>query len=290
MSLLLSLVVFSMSCARIRNKPVKFLDPQEKLILDLKQEIKRLKNENKKLRSNILTAPASNGRVRQSIFSDEEDPSTASPVKHRALSANQQRVLGGRKKAQQKNLSSLFRKDRTGKRLKSTQSELLAKYPQLNKILLAEQRGNKSHDNLEPARLRPKYKSIAEDVHEILRPSEEASSVSPEESRRRISQDLLDEMVHRRASGPLIFKDKSSPILSVRSSWQYQPADNYTKHLDQQASEFLSPGRLRNERSNAEVAESRNLHEIKKEVANGNPRRKSQRKGNFPSLFVKNLD
>ena len=43
---------------RIRNKPVKFLDPQEKLILDLRHEIKRLRNENKKLRSTLLTAPA----------------------------------------------------------------------------------------------------------------------------------------------------------------------------------------------------------------------------------------
>lgn len=32
---------FSMSCARIRNKPVKFLDPQEKLIKELRDEIKR---------------------------------------------------------------------------------------------------------------------------------------------------------------------------------------------------------------------------------------------------------
>jgi hypothetical protein len=49
---------FSMSCARIRNKPIKFLDPQERIILDLKDEIKRLKLENKKLRSTLLTAPA----------------------------------------------------------------------------------------------------------------------------------------------------------------------------------------------------------------------------------------
>lgn len=49
---------FSMSCARIKNRPVRFLDPQEKLILDLREEIKRLKMENKHLRSTIMTAPA----------------------------------------------------------------------------------------------------------------------------------------------------------------------------------------------------------------------------------------
>lgn len=51
-----------MSCARIRNKPVKFLDPQEKLILDLREEIKRLKVENTKLRSTIVTAPVFGGK------------------------------------------------------------------------------------------------------------------------------------------------------------------------------------------------------------------------------------
>lgn len=52
-----------MSCARIRNKPLKFLDPQQKLILDLKEEIKRLRHENRKLRTNLLTAPASGEKV-----------------------------------------------------------------------------------------------------------------------------------------------------------------------------------------------------------------------------------
>jgi kinesin family member 12 len=44
---------FSMSAARIRNKPIRFLDPQEKLIMELREEIKRLKNENKALRVGI---------------------------------------------------------------------------------------------------------------------------------------------------------------------------------------------------------------------------------------------
>lgn len=44
---------FSMSAARIRNKPIRFLDPQEKLIMELREEIKRLRNENKALRVGI---------------------------------------------------------------------------------------------------------------------------------------------------------------------------------------------------------------------------------------------
>ena len=46
---------FSMSAARIRNKPIRFLDPQEKLILELREEIKRLRMENKQLRFGMET-------------------------------------------------------------------------------------------------------------------------------------------------------------------------------------------------------------------------------------------
>lgn len=47
-----------MSCARIKNRPIRFLDPHEKLILELRDEIKRLKNENKRLRYSLITTPA----------------------------------------------------------------------------------------------------------------------------------------------------------------------------------------------------------------------------------------
>jgi hypothetical protein len=77
-----------MSCARIRNKPMKFLDPQEKLIIDLKEEIRRLRNENKKLRNNLLSAPTSGdkmshghghgqGHTHLSHLSDDERSATA---------------------------------------------------------------------------------------------------------------------------------------------------------------------------------------------------------------------
>lgn len=63
-----------MSCARIRNKPIKFLDPQEKLIIDLKDEVRRLRQENKKLRSTMLTAPSSSESLTGSLSGDEVSP------------------------------------------------------------------------------------------------------------------------------------------------------------------------------------------------------------------------
>lgn len=50
---------FTMAAARIKNRPVRFLDPQEKLILELKEEIKRLRLENQKLRVGMSTASES---------------------------------------------------------------------------------------------------------------------------------------------------------------------------------------------------------------------------------------
>ena len=53
---------FTMAAARIKNHPVRFLDPQEKLILELKEEIKRLRLENQKLRVGIVTNSESSTR------------------------------------------------------------------------------------------------------------------------------------------------------------------------------------------------------------------------------------
>lgn len=50
---------FSMSAARIKNKPMRFMDPVEKLILELREEIKRLKMENRVLKSSLMSAPNS---------------------------------------------------------------------------------------------------------------------------------------------------------------------------------------------------------------------------------------
>ena len=44
---------FSMSAARIKNRPIRFLDPQQKLILELRNEIRKLKEENNMLRGTL---------------------------------------------------------------------------------------------------------------------------------------------------------------------------------------------------------------------------------------------
>lgn len=49
---------FSMSAARIRNRPVRYLDPQQKLILELRDEIKRLKEENDRLKGTLSRDPS----------------------------------------------------------------------------------------------------------------------------------------------------------------------------------------------------------------------------------------
>lgn len=41
---------FSISCSRIKNHPVKLLDPYTKLVMELREEIKKLQSENKILR------------------------------------------------------------------------------------------------------------------------------------------------------------------------------------------------------------------------------------------------
>lgn len=50
---------FAMQVKGIRNRPVINLDPREKLIKELKDEIHRLRDENARLRSNMLAAPSS---------------------------------------------------------------------------------------------------------------------------------------------------------------------------------------------------------------------------------------
>ena len=46
-----------MSAARIKNKPVRFLSSHDQLVENLREEIRRLRNENMQLRSSLSTAP-----------------------------------------------------------------------------------------------------------------------------------------------------------------------------------------------------------------------------------------
>lgn len=72
-----------MSCARIKNRPVRFLDPHERLITELRDEIKRLRVENRILRKTLATAPSDmqfNGprdKISISTARDESPPRRA---------------------------------------------------------------------------------------------------------------------------------------------------------------------------------------------------------------------
>eukprot|EP01035_Chromulina_nebulosa_P020602 gene20602-26712_t len=87
---------FSMSCARIKNRPVKFLDPQEKLITELREEIKRLRLENKKLRSSLLSAPSDSRRLNKTESPNDIDNESL-PFR-RAISAEENLTNNNNKK------------------------------------------------------------------------------------------------------------------------------------------------------------------------------------------------
>jgi hypothetical protein len=74
---------FSMSCARIKNRPVRFLDPQQRLITELRDEIKRLRTENKILRTSLASAPSD---LQTSLLKDMDNSSISS-------SSNVRRIL-----------------------------------------------------------------------------------------------------------------------------------------------------------------------------------------------------
>jgi hypothetical protein len=226
-----------MSCARIRNKPVKFLDPQEKVIVELKHEIKRLKLENRKLRTTLLTAPSTLS-LNHHGFSDD-DASVLSSPSFRALSAHNNRT--GSKLSSQQELIDRRKKNKQqpGKSKKVKKSDIFVKYPQLNSILQKEQK--QQHAGNVDLRLRPQLKSVMDSYTSLNSEPSVRDSVN-DGPKRRISIDVLDEMVHRRASGPLIFKDPTSPIPSIieQVANKYNPADNYTKQMDKKVNSFLN--------------------------------------------------
>jgi hypothetical protein len=225
-----------MSCARIRNKPVKFLDPQEKVIVELKHEIKRLKVENRKLRTTLLTAPSTLS-LNHHGFSDDEATVLSSPS-FRALSAHN--IRGGSKLSSQQELIDRRKKNKQqpGKSKKIKKSDIFAKYPQLNSILQKEQ---KQRGGNVDSRLRPQLKSVIDSYTSLNSESSVRDSVN-DGPKRRISVEVLDEMVHRRASGPLIFKDPTSPIPSIidQVANKYNPADNYRKQMDKKVNRLLN--------------------------------------------------
>eukprot|EP01038_Epipyxis_sp_PR26KG_P004520 gene4520-6385_t len=216
---------FSMSCARIRNKPVKFLDPQEKLILDLREEIKRLKNENKKLRSTMLTAPTSGDK--QSYFANiiNEDkfhhnrPSSASPDIRKSnhhkklLTKNNMKI---NKKSTKSNIDLKKYKPLSPIKKKSIQPQKSNSLPNIinkqqnesTKSILFSNQNN--HNN--------NYDINDDNDNNSLNGNDQ---MSPSKLKK-MSMIQLEDVVARRGLGPRIFKNSTKELKPLRSQSKIQ--------------------------------------------------------------------
>lgn len=230
---------FSMSCARIRNKPMKFLDPQEKLILDLKEEIKRLRNENKKLRSNLLTAPASGEKLgRQS--DDESSVMSRAYSAHSSLERernqfkprNGGKVYGTKMHSSQsdyiKKLSPIKRKRANKPERKMTKKEALEMLDTMRAERLAQARAQAAGAGTGgPHGARG---GLRQDYDDDVSSMGSASGYTQQ----RPAASEMDDLVRRRATGPMIFRGDSikdlTPVRETTST--YSPAQNNSRSMD----------------------------------------------------------
>lgn len=235
---------FSMSCARIRNKPVKFLDPQQKLIMDLRTEIMRLRHENKQLRSTVVTAPSSGehlGEVnspgagslhgvhlyRQTNSAQDHGSEYSVVSDHRSVKLNAQKRNGKKMRASQsdfirgmpRRISPL--KHATKVRKKNVRTGLV-KDKGLTKGPLSPQKFPRRGPRADPLEFCPLQEEEGED-----------GSVTSSSSRR-IPQKEMDELIHRQATGPMVFKRGSGDIVPVRDSGiaQLGPAQTLMKSYE----------------------------------------------------------
>jgi hypothetical protein len=227
----------SMSCARIRNKPMKFLDPQEKLILDLKEEIRRLRHENKKLRSNLLTAPAS-GEKALGRLSEDEDSSVMSRAYSAHSSLDKERmqfkpknggkIYGGKLHTSNsdyiKKLSPIKKKKGAQKaKREMTKEEALRMLDDMRAATMAKQHQQSGG--------MPVQRSFRGELAE-----DDAASLGSMGSSKRQSAPELEDLVRRRATGPMIFRGESginlSPVRESALHGGYAPAQNNARNMD----------------------------------------------------------
>lgn len=280
---------FSMSCARIRNRPVRFLDPQERLIHDLKDEIKRLRNENRQLRTTILTAPAGqasesmimsvgsggNGDMerraqsaehRMSPHKQQQKATSQSPQKLRRMQYQQQQIQRKQHrlspiKAKQSNLQQHNKQHQKQKK----KPEIYYKYPPLSReddddltvmmmrmeeeqqYLLnhrqqqAEQQqggGSPSSFFSSPARNQQAPAKPAAAAAVVANKASPSPSIVSHANKQPVAirSEMLEELVHRRSVGPMVFRDKTSPIAPVTST---HAKDGYTGNNYDRAIEVI---------------------------------------------------
>lgn len=271
-----------MSCARIRNKPIKFLDPQEKLIVDLKDEIKRLRQENQRLRSTLVTAPTSTDSMHSLIGGEDMSPSrmrassansSVSPTRRRISPEKMRKAAGGPGMSKKRTNAVAGVGGQGGRKTKNTKStkkkpDIFYKYPQLERILGDDDSIESFTGSPKRGRLRPS-KGAREDNNkgrvsdgggESHMSASEAIMMGDTEGQddgnhsvhslnshggggpRRMRPEVLDEMVHRRAPGPMILKDvQHAPYEPLRDSRlnKYYPAENHIKSMDQKKIDVL---------------------------------------------------
>lgn len=228
-----------MSCARIRNKPMKFLDPQEKLILDLKEEIRRLRNENKKLRSNLLTAPASGEKHHSSGgFGGGRNSDDESSVMSRAYSAHSS-LDKERIQFKPRNGGKIY-----GSKMNASQSDYLKKLSPIKrrsgskpKREMTKEEALRMLDDIRAAtHKRTAATNAASNTAPLLREIDEESLGSGVSSSKRQAAAEMEDLIRRRATGPMIFRGASgidiSPVRDSRPSGAYAPAQNGMRSMD----------------------------------------------------------
>ena len=210
---------------------MKFLDPQEKLILDLKEEIRRLRTENKKLRSNILTAPASTEKSilhhnkhnnienfddNNSINSDNNSNISRAYSAHSSL--DKERI-----QFKPKNGGKIY-----GSKMTTSQSEYMKKlsplknkkiiYKQTKKEMTKEEALNML-DEIRAQKYRNQISTqyTATDQQELYEQQEDdnGSLGTLGSSGSRASAMELEDLVRRRATGPMIFRGQWVNIYST---------------------------------------------------------------------------
>lgn len=219
---------FSMSCACIPNKPVKFLDPQQKIILELKTEIKRLRHENSKLRSNILTAPGHLSHEEGDGLLRVSSAGTPSPERRKNPKNPKMKAVRNPRLPKVK-------------KLQQTRSDIFDNYPQLRNILAREEKEHKSTSRL-PVTKALAAAALYEDYDDVPA-SKSPASKSPVR--------YIDDLV--RIPGAMIFKE-SVELQPIRQSHaKYEPAQHNLKAMDIKRMEMLE-ARIRMIEEQARIA------------------------------------
>jgi cell division septum initiation protein DivIVA len=225
-----------MHCARIKYKPVKFLDKHEQIVVELKDEIRRLRDENNRLRLNIVTAPSaySSPKIQQAqreidAIDYVERANSANEVNSRAHEINP--FVGDYKHL--KAVQVLKKPNKLLTRLKPL-NDLGVRVPVhfINKSPSKESQVNRN---------KPKNLEAAFSHHQIddnsIQPHEEEDSSHYTSKSNKVNKLQLEDVVRRRAVGPMIFKNAERDLVPLGDILQKQLVK---KKVKREATEEIS--------------------------------------------------